>query len=366
MVLRIADLVKETSASTSTTPFALLGAMTGHITFSAIPGISVGDTVYYTIRGVDGTGMPTAEWECGLGTYSAANTLTRTTVLSSSNSGSPVNFSVGTKQVYLTMPAAQVSWIREKLTANRTYYVRTDGSDSNTGLANTSGGAFLTIQKAVDVVMMGLDIGGRAVTIQIADGTYTTPTNLFGAVIGIGYTGSVTIQGNSSTPANVVLSTTSAHCFNINNGCLGVTLKDLKIQTTTSGIGIVCQNRARLNISNIVFGATVSAHMFISDFAAVVATGDYSIVGAAPVHAQCGNGGYFQVASRTITITGSPAFSTAFIYLQGISNASFMSNTFSGSSTGPQYNVSQNSVLQASGTTIPGSAGSTASGGIVV
>ena len=64
------------------------------------------------------------------------------------------------------------------LTADRTYYVRTDGSNSNTGLANTSGGAFLTVQKAVDAVESRLDIAGLTVTIQIGDGTYAATVTL--------------------------------------------------------------------------------------------------------------------------------------------------------------------------------------------
>jgi hypothetical protein len=65
----------------------------------------VGDTntTYYTIAAQTGT-----EWEVGIGTYTlSGTTLSRTTVLSSSNSGSPVNFSAGTKDVFVTYPSSR-------------------------------------------------------------------------------------------------------------------------------------------------------------------------------------------------------------------------------------------------------------------
>lgn len=82
MALIIADRVKETSTTTGTGALALAGAMTGFQRFSAK--CAVGDTLFYGIQGVDSAGQPTGEWECGIGTYSATNTLTRTTVTSSS------------------------------------------------------------------------------------------------------------------------------------------------------------------------------------------------------------------------------------------------------------------------------------------
>lgn len=97
MALITADRVKET-ASAPGTGTVTLSAATGFETFSTA--MTVGDTCYYTIADQIGS-----NWEVGLGTYSAANTLTRNTVFESSNANSIVNFSSGTQDVFLTYPA---------------------------------------------------------------------------------------------------------------------------------------------------------------------------------------------------------------------------------------------------------------------
>jgi hypothetical protein len=98
MALVLADRVKETTTTTGTGTVTLLGASTGFQSFAV-----VGDanTTYYTIAAQTGT-----EWEVGIGTYATSGTtLARTVVLSSSNSGSAVNFSAGTKDVFVTYPS---------------------------------------------------------------------------------------------------------------------------------------------------------------------------------------------------------------------------------------------------------------------
>ena len=101
MAFVTADRVLDSSTSTGTGAFVVSGTpASGYQTFSSV--MSVGDTCYYSIQG-----QTTSEWEVGLGTYSSANTLTRTTVYSSSNSGSAVTFSAGTKNVMLTMAASR-------------------------------------------------------------------------------------------------------------------------------------------------------------------------------------------------------------------------------------------------------------------
>jgi hypothetical protein len=98
MALVLADRVKETTTTTGTGTVTLAGAATGYQSFAAIGN---GNSTYYTIAGQSGN-----EWEVGIGTYtSSGTTLSRTTVLASSNSGSLVSFSAGNKDVFVTYPA---------------------------------------------------------------------------------------------------------------------------------------------------------------------------------------------------------------------------------------------------------------------
>ena len=102
MAFVLADRVKETTITTGTGTVTLAGASTGFQSFAAIGN---GNSTYYTIAG-----QSSSEWEVGIGTYtSAGTTLSRTTVLSSSNSGSLVNFSAGTKDVFVTYPAERAA-----------------------------------------------------------------------------------------------------------------------------------------------------------------------------------------------------------------------------------------------------------------
>lgn len=100
MTLIVEDRVYETTTSTGTGDIALAGAVAGFRRFGDV--MSIGDVCAYAIEAVDSHGLPTGAWETGLGTYSAANTLTRTTVSRSSNSNAAVSFAAGDKRVAIT------------------------------------------------------------------------------------------------------------------------------------------------------------------------------------------------------------------------------------------------------------------------
>ena len=234
----------------------------------------------------------------------------------------------------LTRPVYGSADQREVLTANRTYYVRTDGSNANNGLSNASGGAFLTIQKAIDVIA-ALDLSIYNITIQIADGTYTGGVAVNAPWIGAG---DVTIQGNLSTPANVLISTTSAHCISVqNNGRLKI--GGVKFQTTTFGIALVATAGGRIDIvSPVNFGACATYHMNADGAGKILCSSNYTISGNTAAHAVAISFGYFYVAGNTITISGTPSLGT-FAQSTRTGYMEWISNTFSGSATGARYNV---------------------------
>jgi len=102
MAFALNDRVKETSTTTGTGTFDLAGAETGFESF--VSGVGNGNQTYYAISN-DGTN----EFEVGIGTVTDAtpDTLSRDTIISSSNSDALVNFSAGTKTVFCTLPASR-------------------------------------------------------------------------------------------------------------------------------------------------------------------------------------------------------------------------------------------------------------------
>lgn len=179
MALVLKDRVKETTTTTGTGTVTLAGAAAGFQSFSVVGN---GNTCYYCIAGG-------AEWEVGVGTYtSAGTTLARTTVLESSNAGSLVNFSAGTKDVFLTYPAElAVTTDAAQTLTNKTLtdptiigtitedvFAITDGASVDINPANGSIQTWTLGANRTPTASSFLE--GESVTLMIDDGTAFTVT----------------------------------------------------------------------------------------------------------------------------------------------------------------------------------------------
>ena len=163
MPLVVKDRVKVTSTTTGTGTFTLGAAATGFQDFSVI---GDGNTTYYTIAGVG-----TSQWEVGIGTYTASGTtLSRDTILESSNSGSAVDFSAGDKDVFVTYPA------------ERSVYVEgtniVPATASRLGFANLAQGSALSV--------LGVTGNATADNASIAAGTDHQVLRRSGTTVGFG------------------------------------------------------------------------------------------------------------------------------------------------------------------------------------
>ena len=125
MALVLADRVQQTGTANTTVSFSLTGSVTGFQSFTVIGN---GNTTYYSAT--DATG----NWEVGIGTYATGGTLTRTTILASSNSGSAVTFS-GTVNVFVTYPSEK----SVNQDANNLVAIPYNGASSTIGSLNVGG-----------------------------------------------------------------------------------------------------------------------------------------------------------------------------------------------------------------------------------
>jgi hypothetical protein len=253
--------------------------------------------------------------------------------------------------------------LRPMLLADATYFVSTTGSDSTGN--GTSGAPWRTIQHAVNVAV-SYDFGGHNVTIQLADGTYVESLQLLPYIgrAGQGHT-TPTINGNATTPGNVIIQPASGNAIvGVETGGFEWLISNLRINAA-GATGIEADAGSWITINNVQFGAA-TLHMQVLYDGKLEVVGSYSIVGSAFAHVDVTSGGRFLVgASPTVTLTGTPAF-TIFAVADKGGYLGFIGATFSGAATGQRYSATSGATIDTNtGNTnyFPGStAGSSATG----
>jgi hypothetical protein len=260
----------------------------------------------------------------------------------------------------------RASGLREKLTADRTYYSRDDGSAGNNGLSDSAGGAFATPQQAMDFVAANLDFGSFTVTIKHGNQTNKIFTGALTIKAWSGG-GALKIEGNGT--ANTLLNVAGSAISPAAPLPGKLTLKNLKLQAT-----IYCFATAaacNVDFDGVEFGTcgAGAAHIYAGGPGVYVnMIANYGISGGGGAHWQSEKGGTIECGGRTITLTGSPVIGTfASISMPGSIFA--FGNTFSGSAGAgtKRYAASVNGVIQTFGggaSAFPGDvAGTTATGG---
>lgn len=257
------------------------------------------------------------------------------------------------------------------LAANTTFFVRTDGSDSNDGLTDSAGGAFLTWQGAYNVIIDRYNFNGKTVTIKaggtgvrtFAPGSGVNVLNINGSWQG---GGALIFEGDLSVKDNVRWNATSADCVRIEGVFHGpVTFKGLRI-SATGGSGFNHLGAGRVYFSDTTY--------FVGGNPFIKINNDNSYVGintGATVEFEADAGSAILVDSGylgqlgTIAITGTRTFTQLFeVNFRGFAWITTITGTF----TGKQYIVKEGATLRSSSASaIPGSLPGTVSvGGLYV
>ena len=208
MALALNDRVQQTGSANTTVSFTLTGSVTGFQSFAVVGN---GNTTYYSA--FDATG----NWEVGIGTYSTTGpTLTRTTILASSNTGSAVTFS-GTVNVFVTYPAEKS--------------VNLDGSGNVSALGTITSGTWNASTVPVAYGGTGVTASSGANSVVLRDANQNVTANNFIAAYNV-----ITAAGTTTT-----LTTASAYYQRI-SGSTTQTVKLPDATTMANGQGFTFDN----------------------------------------------------------------------------------------------------------------------------
>ncbi len=254
---------------------------------------------------------------------------------------------------------------REQLTANRTYYVRTDGSEGNTGLADTAGGAFLTPQKAMDTIA-ALDISTFNVTVNVRAGTYTGILTLK-TVVG---SGTVQFIGDETTPGNVHINVTGNRAVS-GGTAMASTFVVAGFKLTSSSLQDVhVASPINLTLRNNEYAGTANFRVYVAGGGIVIMAGTNNLISGGGVGFLRAEAlGQLFSYTVTYTLTANVTYSSAFAGAGNLGYLVSVGSTFTLGAfavTGPRYIANLNGVIVTGGgaSYFPGStAGSTATGG---
>ena len=222
------------------------------------------------------------------------------------------------------------------------------GSDSNDCL--TPATACLTLQHAHNLAIANVDFAVQfGLNIYLAHNTGTTNyalTSVNGPWIG---TSVITINGDSSAADTATTITDPVNAY-------GVQCKDLCTldyshvafadNGTNNGAGHIIVgtsgNAGHIDLSNVTLGAmtVVGTMLSAGNMGSITATGPLTIAGGGPLALNASNGGLIDFSIQTVTVTGTPAFSTSFANMTNGGTIGATPSTFSGSATGPRCSVS--------------------------
>jgi len=205
MALVVADRARDTTTTTGTGTVTLSGtAPSGYQAFSVIGN---GNTTYYTIVGG-------SEWEVGTGTYASSGpTLARTTVLASSNGGSAVSFSSGTKDVFVTYPAEIATMLGNSATGTGSVVLSASPTLSGTltaatgtfsGLITASAGVSSTLTTDATSATTGSIITAGGISMQKALWVGTTSRHVGAAT----FDSTIAATSGSFSSASVITTST--------------------------------------------------------------------------------------------------------------------------------------------------------------
>jgi hypothetical protein len=319
MPLVVKDRVQVTSTTTGTGTFTLGSAVSGFQDFSVIGNAN---TTYYAI-----VGQGTTEWEVGLGTYtSSGTTLSRDTILESSNGGTAVNFSAGTKNVFVTYPAEKGVYL--------------DASGNSIGLgtpasATLTNATGLPLATGVTGTLPIANGGTNLTTYTQGDIVYASATNTLGKLADVATGNALLSGGVSADPAwgKVGLTTHVSDTLPVANGGTG--------RTTNTAYAVICGGTTTGGAEQSIASVGTSGQVLTSNGAGALptfqavssafpsGTAMLFVQTAAPTgwtKSTTHNNKALRVVSGTASSGGTVAFTTAFASKTPTGNVSTSGN----------------------------------------